>query len=425
MQIFYVTLGHTNLLKLSQLRGYSFWWDNVSFARLRYLTLSLPGLYYPPDSLKSRLCLRGRDLIYERCQKYGIPYRNIGKLVVANEHQRTFIENLHIKASKLQWPKYSPTHNAKVLSTALISGDHAHELEPDLSENIVAALWVPQTGILDSHSLMESLEKDIIESENGELVYSTSVVRVDAYKPLTRSTHLPAIAAEHGWVVQIVTGDAVEGESDAVFARTLINATGLNGPLILNSLLPEGKRITMYYARGAYASYNGPGVSRISRLIYPCPNMTKKSYSFQSLGTHLTLDIEGNVRFGPDLEWIAPSLKKECSEESHIDFWEKHLQPDESRLEDMHKAVAEYLPHVTLEGLQPDFVGIRPKLVSSQGGFQDFVIRIDYSSSFLGTSDRRGPMISLLGIESPGLTSSLAIAEAVVEDISSIHAQEG
>jgi len=272
-------------------------------------------------------------------------------------------------------------------------------MEPDLSDDIAGALWCPETGIVDSHSLMESLEKDIIESDGGDLVYSTRVVRV-----------VPSAAASPdgegaGWVVQMVTDDAAEG--DAIFTKTLINATGLSAPLIVNSLLPEAQRIPLFYGRGSYAKYSGPGVSAVSHLIYPCPDA--ENHGFQSLGTHLTLDFNGKVKFGPDLQYISPGE----GEDPDPDFWMKHLVPDDSRLTEMHRAVSRYLPGVKLEGFQPDYVGIRPKLVGPQGGFEDFVFRTDYPDT--NRESQRSPLISLLGIESPGLTSSLAIAEHVVK----------
>ncbi|KAI0335536.1 NAD dehydrogenase [Cubamyces sp. BRFM 1775] len=352
------------------------------------------GLYYPPDSLKTRLCLRGRHLLYDRCQAHNIPYRKTGKLIVAQEAQRPYIESLHAKAQKLSWPPHSNPAEAHspVLPTKLISGDEAREMEPDLHQDIAAALWSPETGIIDSHTLMESLEKDIADADNGELVYSTRVVRIDPSR------------SEPGWVVQLVTGDA--GEGDALLARTVINCAGLTAPLILNSILPESRRIPMYFARGSYASYRGPGVKRISRLIYPCPAVGKDSHAFHSLGTHLTLDLQGKIRFGPDLDWLDPP------EDNDPDFWQKHLVPNDSRLELMYQAVKQYLPEVSQEGFQPDYCGVRPKLVGPEAGFQDFVFRRDKANA-----QGDGEMISLLGIESPGLTSSLAIAEYVVEDL--------
>ena len=343
-------------------------------------------------------------MLYERCQAYSVPCRKTGKLVVATKDQLPYIHKLHQKALQLEWPpRTPPSQTAKAaLPTKLISGPEAHELEPDLSPDIDGALWSPETGIVDSHSLMESLEKDIIESENGELAYATKVVRVD---PLEDGK------GEGGWIVQTVTGDGDEQDTDAIHARTLINASGLSGPFILNSILPPDQRIPMFYARGSYVSYKGPGISDISHLIYPCPESGPNLHAFQSLGTHLTLDLNGKVRFGPDLEWISPP----SDDPEHIDFWMKHLVPDNGRTEEMHRAITKYLPSVVLEGLQTDYVGVRPKLGPPGSGFQDFVFRKDFPTS-AGVKNR-GPMITLLGIESPGLTSSLAIAEYVVEDV--------
>ncbi|KAG6813463.1 hypothetical protein H0H92_010797 [Tricholoma furcatifolium] len=366
------------------------------------------GLYYPPESLKTRLCLRGRDMIYERCAAHHIPFRKCGKLVVARKEQQPYIENLYRKSLSLPWPPHSSQDNFKqpVLPTKLLTGDEARELEPDLSPDIAAALWCPETGILDSHRFMESLEKDIINSESGDLVYATKVVRIDRHIP-------DALGA--GWVVQTVTDGAQEG--DAMLARTVINASGLSSALVLNAILPESERIPMYYARGSYASYHGVGIKHVSHLIYPCPEIRSGGeHAFHSLGTHLTLDLQGKVRFGPDIEWVEPPSEDDCNDS---DFWTQHLIPDESRLTQMHEAVTRYLSGVRLEGMRPDYCGMRPKLVPPQGGFQDFVFRSDFSTENTKSMipGGAGAMISLLGIESPGLTSSLAIAEHVVEDL--------
>ncbi|KAH9947249.1 NAD dehydrogenase [Amylocystis lapponica] len=374
------------------------------------------GLYYPAGSLKTQLCLRGRWLMYDHCRKYNVPFRKTGKLVVARNNQRSYVEDLHAKALKLPWPTRSMPGDGPTLPTELISGDDARRMEPDLSKDIAAALWSPETGIVDSHTFMESLEADITSSEGAELVYGTRVVRVDPYSPPSPNT------VDAGWVVQTITGDNTEG--DSMLAGTVINCSGLSGHLIVNSLLPKESRIPLYYGRGSYASYRGPGVSHISHLIYPCPDQT--SHAFQSLGSHLTLDLQGKIRFGPDLDWLQPSSLRDGdgdesgSDSADPDFWHKELIPDDTRLSLMHKAVQEYLPGVVFEGLQPDYCGVRPKLVGPGGGFRDFVFRTDYPDDFLSsqTSQRRkAPMISLLGIESPGLTSSLAIAEMVVEDL--------
>ena len=180
----------------------------------------------------------------------------------------------------------------------------------------------------------------------------------------------------------------------------------------------------MYFARGSYAAYRGPGVSQINKLVYPIPSVKSDRHSFHSLGTHLTLDLQRNVRFGPDLEWIEPPIRKEHEDlselEEDIDFWDSHLAPDSSRekLVEMYEAVREYLPRITLGGLHIDYVGVRPKIGPPESGFQDFQLRVDYTGNFIGHGPQDGAaMISLLGIESPGLTSCLAIAEHVHEII--------
>ncbi|KAF7312062.1 Delta-9 fatty acid desaturase protein [Mycena indigotica] len=359
------------------------------------------GLYYPPDSLKTHLCIRGRELLYAYCKANQVPFRQTGKLVVASEKQHGYIEGLHAKAQMLKWPTSfgSATPDRQALPTELISGSEARQMEPHLSRDISGALWCPETGIIDSHALMESLERDIIDSDGADLVYSTKVVRLDPFKDK------PTIdGAKRGWVIQTVTGD----EIGSIYTKSVINAMGLSAPLLVNSLLPESKRLPLYYARGSYAKYRGRSVSGISHLIYPCPD--NQSHGFQSLGTHLTLDLQGEVRFGPDLQWISPKNNDDS------DFWKKYLVADNSRLEEMHQAVTKYLPSVELEGLQPDYVGIRPKLVGPGGGFQDFIFRTDFPDKEVEESAKR-PFISLLGIESPGLTSALGIAEHVVSNM--------
>jgi len=358
--------------------------------------------------------------MYERCKAHNIPFRQTGKLVVAKRDQLPYIEGLHQKSQSLQY-SFPPQRNDEdaekpALETTLLSGQEARAMEPDLSPEIMGALWVPITGIVDSHSVMASLEKDILESDNGQISYATSVVRIDPYQRSKRPANIIDFEPiESGWVIQAVTGDAEE--ADPILAKMVINASGLSSTLVLNSLLPQDKRIPMFYAKGSYAKYAGPGVEHVKHLIYPCPETGPNAHAFQSLGTHLTLDLDGRIRFGPDIQWIPAPEEIPSDPREGADFWTKHLIPDESILPAMHAAVTSYLPRVTLDGLQPDYCGMRPKLVGPTGGFQDFVFRVDHPSIGGCLGGESSPMVSLLGIESPGLTSSLGIAEKVVDDI--------
>jgi 2-hydroxyglutarate dehydrogenase len=366
-----------------------------------------------------RMCLRGKHLLYERCRNRGIPHKRVGKLIVGRAEHKGYLEHLVSECRNLHWPKISrPIDDSEPRGAAvpaeLISGDEARQLEPNISPDIEYALWSPSTGIVDSHSLLTSLEQDIQESGSGQLVYATEVVRVDPLRPgyLPSSNTSSQRPREDGWVVQVSTG----GSKDALLARTLINAAGLSSTLILNSLIPNP--IPMFYARGSYASYNGKAL-KSSRLIYPVPALHGNSHSFHSLGTHLTVDLAGKIRFGPDLEFLnPPEVGQEESESDHADFWQKWLRPDEARLAQMHEAVSLYLTGVELQDLNPDYVGIRPKLVGPGAGFCDFTMRTEFS----GTSQKAGkttgaPMINLLGIESPGLTGCLALGEYVANEM--------
>ncbi len=162
---------------------------------------------------------------------------------------------------------------------------------------------------------------------------------------------------------------------------------------------PSQPLLPMYYAKASYASYLGPGASNVRHLIYPVPDVGPKAHGFAGLGTHLTLDLSGNIRFGPDIEWIAPPGEGEFTEdEGAVDFWASHLVASEAQIS-MYEDVRSYLPNITPEGLRPDYCGIRPKLAPLGHGFQDFQIRTDWSCG----GKKGGRMISLLGIESPGL----------------------
>ncbi|WFD31943.1 hypothetical protein MSPP1_002985 [Malassezia sp. CBS 17886] len=368
------------------------------------------GLYYPADSLKTRFCIRGRDLLYDRAARLRPPiaHKRIGKLVVGRSRaDADYLERLHAHCAQMEG----------CVPTELLSGDEARALEPDLSADISAALHSPLTGIVSAHDLMAQLEQGLDELPDGtqpdaQVVYGTAVVRIDPHVPEAGGapgTRTPD-ATQEGWVVQTCTQDAQD--TDALLARVVVNTAGLNAPRALNSLTelvgrdPEGW-IPMYLAKGSYASYRGAGV-----------------------GPHLTLDIDGNVRFGPDVQWLSPPADWEESDDTFArDFWASDLAPDATPawFDQMHTAIQEYLPGVQRAGLAPDYSGIRPKLAGPDArSFTDFHI-LWHASRGLGQqrvwqyrlpdNSAAGALVSLLGIESPGLTSSLALGEAVAEEL--------
>lgn len=403
------------------------------------------GLYYPPDSLKTRLCLRGRELMYERCQDHAIPHKQTKKLVVGADHAKDYLEKLKAHCDALG-PLAPPTR--------LITGQEARQLESDLSDQIGWALLSERTGIVSSHELMAYLERELLDADNAEIVYDTKVVRIDPNQPNPSAVNNKrgSDGSQEGWIVQTVTSESSSGssgEADALLAKVVVNATGLSAPLALNSLLSElgsqEQPIPMWYSKGNYASYKGPGATGIQHLLYPVPDTRNKgTHAHTSLGTHLTLDLSGNVRFGPDTEWISPPVSADshdgdANQQDAIDFWKRSLVVDESRIQTMYDSITEYLPHIDKSGLSPDYAGIRPKLIGpQQKAFMDFQLLWHNSTNLAAQklwqrapglppastscispakeSVERlegGAMISLLGIESPGLTSSLAIGELV------------
>ena len=309
-----------------------------------------------------------------------------------------------------------------------LSGQEARELEPDLSDGVVGALLVTETGIVDSQGLVDSLAREIEEEEyagsvsvggqaggrggeargEGVVVRGTRVVRID------REEKGP------GWVVQLETGwegkeDGEKGEVESVRADVVVNAAGLSSASLMEGVVPEAERVKMWpvkgmpmlpkllamtdacHTKGNYMSYKGPGVGNISRLIYPCP-----SNDLDHLGTHLTLDLSGNVRFGPDIEPIGDA----ATSSANPDFWQSHLSPSSDRIPSIGAAVQTYLPGIDPSLLEPDYSGIRPNISLPGSGFTDFMIR--------HRPERKG-LVELCGFASPGLTSSLAVGEYVAK----------
>ena len=304
--------------------------------------------------------------MYDLCEKKGIPYRNTKKWILAqDEQQHEELTKTHDFAKSIGVP------------TAFIPLSEAYDREPDVRVG-EACLESPTTGILDSHAYMAYLESDF-QDRGGDVAYHTIVQSIE-----------PVDSGAGGYKVHTISpsGDEV----NTVTTEAIINSAGLAAVPLSNSILPESRQVKPYYAKGSYYGY--PSSSpRPSTLIYPAPTT-----GAAGLGTHLTMDMTGAIRFGPDVEWI----------DDPSDY-----SVNQSRLPAALDEIQTYLPSIQREKVTLDYSGIRPKLGKGSAvargkgdGFSDFWIKKE--KGFEG-------FINLLGIESPGLTSSLAIAEMVDE----------
>lgn len=311
------------------------------------------GLYYPAGSLKARLCVRGKQLLYAHCAEYGVPVQRCGKLVVATSAaQLDGLRALQRKAATngvddLQW----------------LSRDEALALEPALACH--AALLSPSTGIIDSHALMLSLQGDL-ERHGGMVAFASEVqaVRRDG------EAHL------------VMTEDVT------LRARIVVNAAGLRAPWVASRIEGLPPPPPARFSKGCYFALQGR--APFSRLIYPLPQDAW-------LGVHLTLDLGGQARFGPDAEWLL-----DVEHPDQIDY-----QVDPRRADVFYADVRRYWPALPDGALQPAYSGVRPKIHGPDEPAPDF--RID------GPAEHGVPgLLNLMGIESPGLTSALAIGEEAV-----------
>src|SRR5712672_2110961 len=311
------------------------------------------GIYYRAGSWMARMCVNGKQALSAYCADHGIPHRNCGKLIVATTPKET---------EKLQSIRAHAEANG-VLDLQLLAGEAARALEPAL--NCDAALLSPTTGIIDSHAYMLALKGDA-EAAGAAYAFHT---------PLERAR------AAAGRIEIEAGGDAPM----TLACNLLVNAAGLGAPAVARGI--EGMPIELippaYLAKGNYFSCSAR--APFSRLIYPVPEPG-------GLGVHLTLDMAGQARFGPDVEWV-----------DSIDY-----TVDPARAEQFYPAIRKYWPALPDGALMPSYSGIRPKIVPPAVARQDFLMQGPQDHGIAG-------LINLFGIESPGLTSSLAIADHVAD----------
>ncbi len=314
------------------------------------------GIYYPKDSLMALACVEGRRRLYAYCAERGVPHLNCGKLIVAtNAAEGEMLMSIKGRAEA------NGVEDMRLLSAA-----QAAALEPNL--HCTAALLSPRTGIVDSHSYMLALQGDA-EAQGAMIAFNS---------PLKRGR-----AAADG--IEIEIGGA---EPMVLKARLLVNSAGLHAPAIARRIegMPSERVPAAYYAKGNY--FTLAGRSPFSRLIYPVPVPG-------GLGVHITVDMGGQAKFGPDVEWIDPGSPE------GIDY-----TVDPQRADKFYAAVRKYWPALKDGALQPGYAGIRPKTVPQGAPAQDFAIQGPDIHGVPG-------LVHLFGIESPGLTASLALADRV------------
>ena len=315
------------------------------------------GIYYPYGSLKAKLCVEGNHLLYELCQEHGIGHARLGKLIVAASDEET---------GQLQELKEKGLKNGAT-GLKLISRGELKELEPNVEG--VAALLSPSTGIIDSHALMEHF---VARAKDGgaEVAYNKEVVGIEKLG--------------NGYKVTVDEGDTGEFSFET---RILINCAGLYCDKIaeLAGIDLDRAGYRLHYCKGEYFAVGGSKNKLVKRLIYPVPEVKDTG-----LGVHVTLDLEGRMRLGPNTQYV-----------DSIDY-----AVDSRHKKSFYDSAKKMLPFIEYEDLEPEMAGIRPKLQGPGEDVRDFVIRDESDKGLPG-------FIDLIGIESPGLTSSPAIARYV------------
>jgi D-amino-acid oxidase len=315
------------------------------------------GLYDPPGSWKARACVRGRELVYERCARLGIAHRALGKLVVAVEDEEVrVLEDLLARGRANGAP-----------GLELLDGAALARLEPCVRGR--AALFSPRTGIVDAHALALSFGAEA-EAHGALLVRGAEVVGIER--------------RGEAWTVRARTGS---GDVESLDALAVVNAAGLEADRVAGLAGLDVDRLgwRLRPCKGDYFSLARASGLRFARLVYPVPGGA-------GLGIHVTLDLDGRVRLGPDAEYVAaPRFDVEPRKAARFCA-----------------ALRRFVPALREEWLSPEFAGVRPKLAGPGEGFRDFVVSEE--------SARGLPrFVNLIGIESPGLTAAPALAEAVVE----------
>jgi len=317
------------------------------------------GIYYPQGSLKSRLCLRGRSLLYDFCRKHDIPYNNCGKIIVATSPEEIpILDEILITAAR-----------NNVTDLYIIGSDEIKEIEPAVFA--LKAIMSPSTGIIDSHSFMKRLETNIINN-SGKIVYGSEVTGIRSI--------------DGGYEITLKEADS---NLYSFTTSKVINSAGLTSDKISEMAGMKDENLTITFCKGEYFRLRPPKNKLIKRLVYPVPH-----HNLEGIGIHVTIDMGGGVKLGPDVTWLPSNI---------YDF-----SVDARKQDAFYRSARKFLPFLEPEDIYPEMAGIRPKIQKPGQPVRDFYIAEETTRGFPG-------FINLIGIESPGLTSSLAIGEYVLE----------
>ena len=315
------------------------------------------GIYYTKDSLKARLCVEGKWMIYDYCKKYDIPYNNCGKLIVAtSEEEISVIEGIRLTALK-----------NGVDDLSFLEREQISELEPNIFA--LKALFSPSTGIVDSHSLMKQYETN--SYNNGcQIVYGSEVTGISQI--------------ENGYKINLFDADK---NNYSFTTRIIINSAGLTSDKVSEMVGIKDDSLKILFCKGEYFRINPPKNRLINRLVYPVPRQ-----NMEGIGIHVTIDMGGGVKLGPDVKYLESNI---------YDY-----KVTASKQEAFYKSVKKFLPFLEFDDIAPEMAGIRPKIQKPGEPLRDFYIMEETSRGYPG-------FINLIGMESPGLTSSIAIAKYV------------
>jgi len=313
------------------------------------------GIYYPAASKKTEMCIRGRELLYDFCKHYSVPFAKTGKFVVAtDEYEVDYLDQLEVHCKSLSVPCERKTR------------EQVAQLEPLIKA--FEAIYLPETGIIDSHSFMAALERFILDAEG-----------IVAYRHQVKSI----VKDDLSWLVSTETPNGPQ----QIKCAKVINAAGLAAAELSNRTF-QVNRYQHKFCRGRYFGLSGKYQGQFRHLIYPVPPP-------DGLGIHVTIDLDGFARLGPDVDWVSVEQYEEL--ESVYDCEWNELRPVFAR------SVNRYCPSIASQELAPGLIGVRPKLFVNQKAHPDFLI------------ENKEGYIHCLGIESPGLTASLMIAETVAK----------